>query len=428
MSSSVESTEEGSNSISQRLEIARSSIRNGLGNAKDSLDPMDNSFAASNGVKKIESGVDSSLQKGDAMLTSGQQDFQNAMSSMVKQSVSNVDSAMDSFDQSSYDLKKGLYDAKGKLAGEAASTTEDLRARLRTNANTVADQSREFVADLSSKVGEQELSPSDVLKKAMPEFNNSFSSKTKSAGNHQSLQQLQKEISEGKRQIEALRNQIATNNTDATRGKSNQLAPIDNGFDASSNSVANSMTKLQPIPRSNSQKTRTPEMRMPGKVDSNHSLAGSNANFSPGGALSRLQPIEGDPGFATKTKPGSQDGTVYGSLAPSSGTSPTPMKRQSPSTNQFPRTTHGSFSKSQTMGPSGVGQVNFEDSNSFDSGRVARANALEPIGNEIQKVSPIATHVEDGKSLNNANEVELPSAILVGEGSYAPGSVNRLRK
>lgn len=458
--------------LRERLEIARSSLNSEADKAKDGLlgnnNASDNSFSATTrsndetmdlNLRRIKSSLDESAGDAKAQLTSAQQDFQEAMSSAVDQSKGQVSNA---FDQSNYQVNSSLYDANGRLksaADTANNTTGALADQFQNRVGNMQQQANDFAAGAATstrdRISNLSKTASDAINQPFPKFE----SGTTDSNEMRSLQALQAEIAEGRRQVEALRQQVNADKAAKAAGTSPgfadaQLQPLAQSKQPLANRSANN--SLQPLKTANSAmvgNSKSNNSLMPitqpqGNSQAKSSSTSSNS-FSPGGALSQLQPIQGNQEFGSTPANSTSEKTVYGNLTPNSdpansasGNSFQPQST-SPDNGQFPSTPHNNFSRRGNSQPSiedlkvhlpgassassNVRQVGFESGAS--SSGVRQADALQPIeASGMHQAARIDTHVIEGRGLSNVSEVELPAAILTGDGSYAPGSVNRLKR
>lgn len=396
-------TSPDSGSLSDRLDIARSTLGASDDDRQGRVASSDNSFPGASRADDLQSvGKQSDIQ-----LTGGQQEFKDAMSSIAESAGDSIGSASNAFKSSAYDMKAKVADA--------ATSANDLRARLRQNADNVISRSNDFVADSRQELGSVDIDPAKVLQRAMGGNQASAGNDFKVPRSNQTLADLQQEITQGKQQIEDLRREMESTKQSAA----SSLAPLIAKETQAPGSVARDANQFSPGNLTPATPSPPVAKALPAPASNGFS---PSKGFSPGGALSQLKPIEGDQGFGN-VAPKSGSDTVYGSLAAPKSND---FNRKAVETPKYPTTSYGSFSANgapasgvQPAGHLGTGN---------HMGQVRHAAALEPAGTSMPQANRIGSHAEDGKALSNISEVEIPSAILVGDGSYAPGSANQLRK
>ena len=230
---------------------------------------------------------------------------------------------------------------------------------------------------------------------------------------------MQQEVQEARRQIELLKKQVAQAKLAAAK-KQTQL-------DSRVTKQAPKQTINQFAGRVSQQVDNTVEgvvlpiqnavTQFRGNTQSSVASQSSNS-FSPNGN-----------GFAAPSP-----------LRPRTPSNVSPPQPSSPSGNSdsyYPSTPHGGFglngqpSNSAQPAENSIGQVGFQ-ANANKTNEVAQANALMPLKKSTAPLKSMDNHSEEiyqaSRIDNSVSGVSIPAAILTGNSSFAPGSVNPLRK
>lgn len=440
--------------LKERLEISRSKLNGSTDLDMDSkvADTGKSSADADNrfdlNLSKIKSSLDKGVTESNNALASAQEDFNSAMASTIDTGAQAAGNSLAKVNQSLYDSRGRLLDPsnsmmasgkdslkvsadalKGQFDSAAAAAKDFAESSNKFSQNRIADASKS-----ASQMIDQPLAKFGTLDSAKKDFGNSVDS---------GIRDLQAEIAAQKRQIEQLRMQAeaAKNGGGGSFGMSTALAPLqpkgsalspmaDSQSFAANAGAASQNSEQSFSPQSALKKATGPLSQLSSEGASSE---GSDSGFSPGGALSQLAPIpssEGgfENGFA-KAATDSKPATVYGSLSPetNSGVAPKPNTSTKPVENQFPATPYNGFSGGGVSAQQSnqIQPVGFE-AQSGQTNSVVKAGALVPIdGNgSVGRIESFLPEESDSA----VNGVDIPAVILTGDGSYAPGSVNRLRR
>ena len=329
-----------------------------------------------------------------------------------------------------------------------------------------------FQVSAKDRIASMSKSANEVINQPFPQFGGGSTTKPSDNG----VSDLQSKIAEGRREIEALRQQVAAAKLQKAAPGINNLQPMTPSatMSAPKQLGGNSLQPMarQPLANSNLNNSLQPmasnTVAKPGNLSpldriasnapTNSSMNASSGSFSPGGALSRLQPIAGSGGFKAPSNAGSvsnstgaagsnslapmtnkSESTVYGSLSPKAAPA-----AGSGTKSAYPSTPHNGFSGQKVsaqdrndlkirMPESSAAMINpiapvgFESSDNGGN-RVTHAGALMPIGsNGVNSASRIGNHASNQGGVSSVSDVALPAALLKGNGSYSPGSVNSIK-
>lgn len=485
----ISNASDAASEVKDRLGIARSSLDSGeklspfgVGKQSDSFDQKnsfaaspsansksmgssskDNSFGADNkfdlNISKIRSSVDEAVGAAQGKLTSGQEDFAAAMASTKSSYEQTKSAAQDTLTKTKDSLKIG------------ADTMRNQFGATMDSASSQFNQAKDgFQASAKDRIADMSKSANEVINQPFPQFGGGPTNNAADKG----ISDLQSEIAEGRRQIEALRQQVAVANQQKAASGTNSLQPMTPNaanpvFNQSGAGALQPMAR-QPMannnlnnslpPMSNNTVAKPGNLSPLGRVASNTPMNTPSGSFSPGGALSRLQPIAGSGSFKTPgganaaSNPSTAVGnnslapmsnqnasTVYGSLSPNAAPS-----QGSGAKSAYPSTPHNGFSgqKTQSEGNSNfsmpqssstianptspIAPVGFVP-NGNGGNSVTHAGALIPMGSSgVSSASRIDSHASHPGGVSSVSDVDLPAALLQGNGSYAPGSVNSLKR
>ncbi len=341
-------------------------------------------------ANRIQSDFAAGANQFGGQLTSAQQDFAADMNSIkndvadgladkisaAKQGLANT------IDAGEATVQTGLYDAAGRLVkkGEDAKIksleaiqdkTNDFRAQLESRVNTANDKADEFQQSTKSKIESLSAKAGELVNRPFPKFGDPEAT---ASASKEELLSMQDKLLQARAEYEKLKQEI-----EASKAAKLAQAPTDNA-----------------------------------------TIYGSLAPAKTAAPVSSAT----DNGFSATLRPQTTQPAPSNVLRPQAPATPTGK----PDDNGFPATPYNGFKSSQTQPRSSGQQVNsfgvapagFEGSAQPETGKVSQANSLMPLGgSSIKQASRIENHVDD---------VKIPDVILTGEGSFSPGSVNRLKR
>lgn len=356
------------------------------GNVKSKLNRLDgiNSNSTDNTLsaaqKEFQAAMNATQSKTDGFATkkSTSNEFNGAWKEDIKlptglaQTGTSVDQSLASVNQSLNNANRQLADVETSAAGAFQAKTNDFKNNVKSQFGSATESANNFVADAQAKMASTAKPNSNFASKNnfAPQYNSrnamsSSSLKTNSANSELDLVQAQ--VAEAKQQIERLKMQVE----DAKR-KSSLSAPTER------------VAQLQ-----------TPNFK------SAYANPGSIGSQPTNVLRSKNQPASAKP-----TQP----------LVPQTQPSNFPPS--------YPSTPHGNFApKGVSMGKSSnltpqmnaaSSQASFESS--ADESKVVTADSRSQGSDSASRIQ------------NYVSEVDIPDSVLKGAGSYAPGSVNALKK
>lgn len=455
LESQIAGKSSGGDSLRDRLEIARSGLAERKADSGFSEAKSDEQNGYDLNLAKIRSSMEESANREQTRLTSAQEDFKSAMDS-----ASNAFGGGASEGSNEFEVTPTVYDSSGKLVQQTKNDAADFARKTLAKAQSSANEFQASVSgsmksgmdqvknqfeatrDQAAAATKERLAgvsklTSDAVKNPFPKFDSSKFAITekqiKESMPNRDLEQLQAELSQEKQEVELLRQQVAARKQKAEQSL---LQP-----------KSSSASSLNPQPENNSfgggfEPAPKPVGNMALSTISPDAGQSAGSSFSPGGALSNLKPIASTP--KQNLSAASPSGTIYGSLQPiQQDASDNAKSAESGSESIYPSTPHNGFSKANDLKvqmpgaeqfgltpQNGVAQVS---ATQFDgsTAKVAQAGALLPVDSASQnQVGRIQSYVpaEPSKVVNTVGEVDIPAAVLTGKGSYAPGSVNTLKR
>ena len=397
-------------------------------NSSSQFKPLSNDGFKSAGIVDISKNIDQTRKalSTNNSLTQAQEDFQaaianvsNDFSGMKKtatQSASKwkdfqlpteLNQVNDKVEKSLQAVDKSLYNASGKLNSIASSATGQVTSAF-------ADASEQFKNQVQSKASKLN---SDVKAST----NDFVGSTTKSLSNISPLKAAQDNWRGNPMGLEPTGTRAVANNSQPVASKVGKLQPATNDMLRSSPKIASS--PLNPVATNQPSNPEMEKMRNE-MLEAKRQIELLQKQLADG-----QKPIS-KPDSATANATGSRDlnplsrfesKSRYKQAAGLNSTSSNPVNRlriasreqtgQGRSTlgntSGFPSTGHGGFSP---LG-SGSGSEQMSSATSSASQASFVTTPGDPIGDSITKAT---------------TDVEIPKAILTGDGTYAPGSVNRL--
>lgn len=378
-------------------EFAPSGIAAKSGNASSKLSDLSGGAASelSFAQQQFQSAMESTRSATDEGIAAAKQssnDFTTGWKNDIKlptglaSTSNNVDQSLASVNQSLSNANQAMADSASKFSGAITSKADDFHNRVQQKIDSATQSANDFASDARSSLA----SAAQPFNALAPNNSNNFTpfgsspqqgspNTLQDQGDRGDLDSVQAQVADAKQQIENLKMQIE----DAKR-KSNSFPPY-----GQSNPSA-----LSPAPARIAQ-----QMPMP-KFDSAYASPGSFG--APANMLrSDEQSVSAQPNQPL-----------------------TPQKQNERLTPTYPATPHGGFV------PKGVSM-----NSDFVAPPLQKAANTQAGFNSYSNQSNVVTAGSRPQSSDSASkiqnfvtDVDIPDSILKGSGSYAPGSVNPLKK